>query len=161
MMMSLSVLVRKSRSFVRINWRDKILFFRAFFLSGIARIVILFIPFRGVKRFLGTHKKESSYDIKIEEYRRVKKIAWAVNQASKYTPWESKCLVNAITAQWLLKRHNIYSTIYLGVNKDDKNKLIAHSWLRVGEIIVTGGNVMSEFKEVAKFSNYKQDFIDR
>jgi hypothetical protein len=153
MMISLSVLVRKSKGFVRINWRDKILFFQAFFLSGIARIAILFIPFRVVKRFLGTPKKESSYEIKIEEYRRVKRIAWAVNQASKYTPWESKCLVKAITAQRMLKRYKIYCTIYLGVNKTEKNNMEAHAWLRSGSVFVTGGYEKEDFKEVAKFSN--------
>lgn len=153
MMINLSVLVRKSRSFARIKWRDKILFFRAFFLSGIARIAILFIPFRVVKKFLGIPKKESSYDIKLEEFRRVKRVAWAVNQASKYTPWESKCLVKAITAQWMLKRYKIYSTIYLGVNKTEKNSMEAHAWLRCGSVIVTGGYEKDEFKEVARFSN--------
>jgi hypothetical protein len=153
MMMNLSVLVRKSKSFVRVKWRDKILFFQAFFLSGISRIAILFIPFRVVKRFLGTPKKDSSYEIKIEEYRRVKRIAWAVNQASKYTPWESKCLVKAITAQRMLKRYKIYSTIYLGVNKDEKNNMEAHAWLRSGSVFVTGGYEKDDFKEVAKFSN--------
>jgi hypothetical protein len=153
MMISLSVLVRKSRSFVRIKWTDKILFFKAFFLSGIVRIAILFIPFRKVKRFLGTPKKESSYEVKIEEYRIVKRIAWAVNEASKYTPWESKCLVKAITAQRMLKRCKIYSTIYLGVNKDEKNSMKAHAWLRYGSAFVTGGYEKGDFKEVAKFTN--------
>ena len=155
MMISLSVLVRKSKRFVRINWRDKILFFQAFFLSGIARIAILFIPFKVVKRFLGTPKKESSYEIKIEEYRRVKRVAWAVNQASKYTPWESKCLVKAITAQRMLKTYKTYSTIYLGVNKNEKNNMQAHAWLRSGSVFVTGGYEKDNFKEVAKFSNAK------
>ena len=154
-MMNLSVLNRKLKSFIRINWRDKILFFKAFFLCGIARIVILFIPFRVLRRFLGVPKEESSYDIKIEEFRRVEKIAWAVNVASKYTPWESKCLVKAITAQRMLKRYKVYSTIYLGVNKDEKNNMGAHAWLRCGNLLVTGGHEKENFKEVAKFSNVK------
>lgn len=147
------LLIRKFKSFIRINWRDRILFFRAFFLSGIARIAILVIPFRVIKKFLGVLKKESSYDINIEEFRRVKKIAWAVNQASIYTPWESKCLVKAVTAQRMLKRYNIYSTIYFGINKDEKNNIQAHAWLRCGSVFVTGGYEKDDFKEVAKFSN--------
>jgi hypothetical protein len=155
MTISLSVLIRKSKSFVRINWRDKILFFQAFFFSGIVRIAILFIPFRVVKKFLGTPKKESSYDIKIEEFIKVKKIAWAVNEASKYTPWEGKCLVKAITAQRMLKGYKIYTTIYLGIYKDEKNNMKAHAWLRSGSVFVTGGFEKDDFKEVAKFSNSK------
>ena len=98
---------------------------------------------------------ESCYDIKIEEYRRVKRIVWAVNEASKYTPWESKCLVKAITAQRMLKGYKIYSTIYLGINKDGENNMEAHAWLRCGSMYVTGGYEKEGFKEVAKFSNAK------
>lgn len=154
-MMNLSVLIRKVKSFIRIKWKDKIFFFRAFFLSGIARIVILLIPFRVVKKFLGEPKTESAYHVKVEEYRTAKKIAWAVNIASKYTPWESKCLVKAITAQKMLKVYKIYSTIYLGINKDEKNNIGAHAWLRCGSMYVTGGYEKENFKEVAKFSNAK------
>lgn len=152
-MMNLSILVRKSKSFLRIKWRNKILFFEAFILSGIVRMAILFLPFRMVKKFIGIPRSESPYDVDIEVYRSAKKVSWAVNQASKYTPWESKCLVKAITAQRMLKSQRIYSTIYLGVNKDEKNNMKAHAWLRCGEVFVTGGYGTRDFKEVAKFSN--------
>lgn len=151
--MNFSILTRKSKSFLRIKWIDKILFFKAFIITGIARMAILFLKFKVVKKFMGTPRRESPYVVDKEVYRSAKKISWAVNQASKYTPWESKCLVKAITAQRMLKKHGIYSTIYLGLNKDENNNMKAHAWLRCGELFVTGGYGIRDFKEVAKFSN--------
>ena len=153
--MNLSVLIRKSKSFVRIKWRDKILFFQAFFLSGIARMAILYIPFKRVKKYMGKPMSESPFEVDNEVYKVAKRVAWAVNQACQYTPWKSKCLVRAIIAQRMLKRHKIFSTIYLGVNKDKKNNMQAHAWLRCGEVFVTGGYEKNDFKEVARFSNVK------
>ncbi|WP_423231149.1 lasso peptide biosynthesis B2 protein [Clostridium grantii] len=154
--MTLSTLTRKSKSFLSIRWSDKLLFFKAYIITGIARMAILFLKFNIVKKYMGNPKTESPYILDKEVYRSAKKVSWAVNQASKYTPWESRCLVKAITAQRLLKKKGIYSTIYLGVNKDESNKMNAHAWLRCGELFVTGGYEKNDFKEVAKFSNYSQ-----
>ena len=65
--------------------------------------------------------------------------------------WESKCLVRAMTARKLLKEAGIHSTLYLGVGKDE-GKMIAHAWLRCGQMYVTGGNG-SSYAMVAKFRN--------
>ena len=150
-MQNLSVLTRKTRTFFHIKWCDKVILLEALFLTGIARLVILSIPFGKYKKYIGTHKEETSFDINLEEYRVIKRIAWAVNTVSKYTPWESKCLVQALTAQRMLKERKVSSTLYLGVNKDEKNNMKAHAWLRCGQVIVTGGYNKNEFKEVAKF----------
>lgn len=143
--------IRKIRIFLCIKWYDKALLIQAFLLTGIARLVILFIPFEKYKRYIGKYKKETSFELNSKEYRIIKRVAWAVNIVSRKTPWESKCLVQALTAQRMLKRRKICSTLYLGVNKDAKNTMNAHAWLRCGEVFVTGGYNRDEFKEVAKF----------
>ena len=151
-MQSLSILTRKTRSFFHIKWCDKVIILEALFLTGIARLVILSIPFGKYKKYIGTYKEETSFDISLEEYRVIKRVAWAVNIVSKYTPWESKCLVQALTAQRMLKKRKVCSTLYLGLNKYEKNNMKAHAWLRCGQVIVTGGYNKGEFKEVAKFA---------
>ncbi|MEQ8156756.1 MAG: lasso peptide biosynthesis B2 protein [Clostridiaceae bacterium] len=135
------------------NWRDKLLFFEAFILTGIARGSILFIKFNKLKKYMGNHNTESPMEVDLEVYNTTVRIRRAVLKASQCTPWESKCLVQALTVQRMLKWRNISSTIYLGVNKDKDNKMQAHAWSRVGEIIVTGGEVKDAFTQVSKFSS--------
>jgi hypothetical protein len=154
-MQNLSQLSKKSGSFFKRSNKDKMLFFQAFILCGIARSIIILIPFRKIKGYIGVYNKESSFDIENSKYQLVRKITWAVNRASGLTPWQSKCLVKALTAQRMLKNYNLYSTVYLGVAKEGKRDIKAHAWLRCGAMIVTGGHEKHDFKEIARFSNEK------
>lgn len=145
-------LVKRLYKFSRISWKDKLLLIQAFFLTGLIRFAILFIHFNKLAKLAGKYKEESIQYLSDIERFTAKKISWGVNIVSRSTPWESKCLVKALTAQILLKQRKISSTLYLGVAKDKQNKLIAHAWLRSGIDIITGGEVRILFTEVARFS---------
>ena len=43
-----------------------------------------------------------------------------VNKTLEITPWESKCLVRAMTAKKMMKKRGYKTTLYLGVGKDEK-----------------------------------------
>jgi hypothetical protein len=154
-MLKLSQSSKKIKSFLKRSTGDKLLLLKSFILCGLVRIFILLIPFKRLKKHIGIHNEESSFDIDNSHYKFIKKVAWAVNRASQLTPWQSKCLVQAITAQRILMAHNIYSTLYLGLAKGGEKEIIAHAWLRSGALIVTGYSEMGNFKEVARFSNEK------
>jgi len=157
-MKSLSLYVKKIQSFLSFRLRDKCLLLRVFLLTGIIRMIILTIPFRKMKKYMGNLNKESDSEAAKEEYDVSRRISWAIKTIVKYTPWESKCLVQALTAQYLLCRKGIQSTLYLGVGKEkcisegqkEELNMIAHSWIRCGKLYVTGGNGEG-FAVVAKF----------
>lgn len=123
------------------------------------RFLIRFIPMRYLRKHFGVEGEESSQVATIEQLRYAKMISGYVNRSAENTFWESKCLVRALTAQRLLKRRNIDSTLYLGVGKD-KDKMIAHAWLRCGSLSVTGGDgsgyaIVARYKVLASPSrNY-------
>lgn len=150
-MKSLSVLNRKIKTFLEIDLESKIMFCKAFLLCGFYRFIILYISFNKIKKLLGEKGKESPKQIKRENYEIAKTIGFIVSLASKHTPWESKCLVQAMTAQKLLNDKGIESTLYLGVSKDG-DKMVAHSWLRCGELFVTGGNGDLKYARVNCFT---------
>ncbi len=72
---------------------------------------------------------------------------------SRHTWWESQCLVMAIAAMKMLDRRGIESTLYLGTARDADGKMIAHAWLRSGNIYLTGFEEMRKFTVVGKFGN--------
>lgn len=151
-MQAFCLLIRKIKTFIfKIRIKDKLLFLEAFVLTGIIRFKILRKPFNKLKEEMGTYNKESKEDVELSEYKVCKKIRWIVTTISNHTPWESLCLVQALTVQNMLKRRNISTTIYLGVNKID-NEMKAHAWIRCGKMYITGGNG-SGYATVAKFSN--------
>jgi hypothetical protein len=152
-MQNLSILVRKVRSFTKIKGCDKRILLEALFFTAISRMVILTISFRRYSKYIGVYSKETPTEIGISDYKLIKKVRWAIDIVSRNTPWESKCLVQAMAAMRMLKRRNICSTLYLGVCRDVNYGMKAHAWLRCGQFYITGGYNRNEFKEVAKFAN--------
>ena len=150
-MKKLGILLRCFKKLLfEFSMEDKLLFTEAFFLTGIMRYKILHIPFDKLKKQLGKYNQESKEELSQDEYKVVMKIRNAVVNTSKYTPWESLCLVQSMTVQRMLNKRNISTTLYLGVNKDKNNEMKAHSWIRCGNVFVTGGDG-GTYATVAKF----------
>lgn len=99
---------------------------------------------------LGERNQESSLEMTPESLRIAKLVSRHVNRIAGHTPWESKCMVRAMTAQKLLAEKNIETTLYLGVGKNQDGSMRAHAWLRYGRYCVTGEG-SGECTVVAKF----------
>ncbi len=119
-------------------------------LMAFYRAQMLVVPSKKLQEKWGEKGKESPGEDTRFNYWYAYSVAQDIERVSKNTPWESKCLVKALTARFLLHRKGIVTTLYLGVGKDDKGKMTAHSWLRCGELYVTGGDG-SGYATVAKF----------
>lgn len=151
-MLSFYQWVKRINKFLfKLSIKEKLLFVEAFFLTGLMRAKILKVPFNKLKKELGTYNTESADDVVLDDYNIAKIVRDVVVTISKFTPWESLCLVQAMTVQRMLKKRGISTTIYLGVNKENKN-MVAHAWIRCGKMFVTGGDG-SGYATVAKFSN--------
>ena len=70
----------------------------------------------------------------------VDRVAYAVPIMGLRVPWRSDCVVQALAARRWLARGGVAARICIGVRKDEQG-FAAHAWLRVGERIVTGGDV--------------------
>lgn len=145
--------IRRVSKLFKLSWGEQRLLLEVFFLSGITRFAILFLSFNKLVAFVGKYKEESSDSVRNIDEITINKIRWAISIACRFTPWESKCFVQAFIGQIMLKKRKISSTLYLGVAKDKEKKLLAHAWLRSGTIIVTGGRGYNSFTQVAKFAN--------
>lgn len=141
--------IKKLFRFIKYN-RHKVMSVRALLLSGIYRIEILAIKPNRLRKNWGVEGQESEKAETVEHYRYAVKVAYAVDRICDRTKWESKCLVRALTAQYLLAKKGIHTTMYLGCGMDD-NKMVAHAWLRCGEMFVTGGNGEEKYAIVSKF----------
>jgi len=145
-------LLRLSLKYLRCSRTDKLLLLYIFILLAIVRLLLLLVPFRYITVWLGKYMKESPYIDGTQDIF-INRVGWAIQVVSKYTPWESKCLVQAITAKIVLRHKRLQNTMYLGVAKDREEQMIAHAWLRSGNKLVTGGRNSSMFTVVAKFAD--------
>ena len=114
---------------------------------------LLTIPFRVIAAFLGVHMEETPFqDDKPETREIILKIGQAISRADRFTPWETKCLVQAMAGKAMMRRRALESTLYLGLlKKPDLEHLEAHAWLRYGSKIVCGGKNISHYTVVSTF----------
>lgn len=116
----------------------KPLCFKALCCSAYYRLCIWLLKPARLQKHWGIRGEESPAEETKEVYRYAYRVSYAVDKICTRTTWESKCLVRALSAQKLLKKKGIQSTLYLGCKLDD-GKMVAHAWLRVGAMFVTGG----------------------
>jgi len=125
---------------------------KAVFYAAFARFRIYFFPGNRLHRYLGEKDGETGIEIPNEDERRdIRFVTYKVAGMARRVPWQSKCLVQAMTAQRLLRDYGISSTLYLGVGRDkESGNMVAHAWVRSGPYSVCGGNGEG-YATVAKF----------
>lgn len=125
------------RKCLRLSFRQKMLLPEAVFLSAYYRFLLLHAPFAKLSRRIGIFGYETPFDA--NDHRMVYAVRVVVEAVCRHTPWESKCLVRALTAKKMLNRRGCLCTLYMGVKQTEDGTMDAHAWLRYGDIFVTGG----------------------
>lgn len=127
------------------------LLLESYFYLGIGRY-LKSISFSKVAPSLGKHMDETTFDLYTENKKFLFSVSQAIQIMSRYTFWESQCLVQAIAAMKMLEKRQIESTLYLGTARDETGELIAHAWLRSGPYYITGAEGKEKFTVVGKFA---------
>jgi hypothetical protein len=153
---SLADTVRKFRSR---TWREIGFVAESFVLLGVIRAAILLFPFRKLTGIMGLTQGDGPSSAEAIMSVNPTAIGWAVQAAAARTPWESACLVQALTGMAMLSRRGIKATLYLGVAKDESGTetMAAHAWLRCGDTILTGASVVERFSAISSFSRPPSD----
>ncbi len=141
------------RKFARLSPREQILLIEALFHLTLARVIILVLPFRWFSSRLGQAAAESNSELSAAQVKLAAQIGAAVARMSPHTLLDSACLTQAIAAQWMLHRRHIPSTLYLGIEKESKQKWLAHAWVRCGQNILVGANGYTQYTVVSSFAN--------
>ena len=147
-------MIRKFKKFKKLSAKEKNLFVEAYYTLGIMRAAILRISFKRLTRSLEHQKKKSELaQLDEEQMQMALSIGKAIRQAAAYTPWESACLAQSLTAQRMLKKRGIPGVFYLGAAKDeeDKEKMKAHAWSQCGDQVITGGKGHEKFTVLSVF----------
>jgi hypothetical protein len=115
---------------------------------AVARLAVKALPFRVLAKRLGAQHEQTPTAPTGDPA--LPRVAWAVAAAARRLPWRTECLEQALAARTMLRRRGIASTLYLGVAKDP---VVAHAWLRAGDLNVTGGRDVSRYAVVASFAD--------
>lgn len=147
-------LLRKARSFRRLPYFEQLWFLPAWMLLGLSRFAILAFEFRRLAPWLGIHTQTRAW-IPILNQRdeaMALHISRIVRLASRYTPWQSNCFPQAVTARLLLGLYGVPYALFFGLARDrDTAEMKAHAWVAAGRVRVTGGNSFEQFTVVSCF----------
>lgn len=142
--------IRKVKKFIEMDFKLKCLMMEAFIFLARGRFLKL-LPFAKVAPSLGEESMETEVQVNGNE-KMIKDVSLAIETMSKYTFWESACLVQAIAATRMLNRRKIPTTLYLGIARDQAGKMEAHAWVRSGSHYVTGARGKQRFTVVNTFA---------
>lgn len=145
--------VPPARRLLGLTWRERALLVEAGVWLAAARLVVVAVPFRWLVPRLGAHMAESP---PAGDAARLAGIGWAIRAVATRTPWRSMCLEQAITAKAMLRRRRIPNTLYLGLTRapaGGERPIVAHAWLRSGDVHVTGGAQVGRYAVVSTFAD--------
>ncbi len=119
-------------------------------LLAFAQILVKATPYSWWSRLLGPISGDQEKGNAAAETEIAGSMAWAVNMAARYLPWNAVCLPRAMVAKWMLARRSVSSTLVLGVRKArHSTDTDLHAWLRAGRQTVIGGEVADQFTIIA------------
>lgn len=131
------------------------MFAPAFLLLGLSRAALLTLPFRRIAPLLGRDMR-AAVAVPLageQEVARALHIGRAVRTAARYTPWQSRCLAQAMAARALLGLCGLPYGLYLGVDGRGRSAVVAHAWVCCGRAAVTGGHAFGRYAVVGTFAS--------
>lgn len=130
--------------------RRRLLAVEALVLLVVARIAIAVFPYRWLARAFSieTRTPELSGDARAEAIRSVQR---AIAAAATRLPWESVCFPRAATAQTMLRRRGVATTLYYGAALHPGQGLTAHVWLQDAEHGVIGHETAGRYRILATY----------
>lgn len=147
-------MIQKFKKFTKLSAEEKKLFTEAYITLGIMRAAILRVSFKRLTRSLTHDSKQSELPkLNEQEMKTARIVGRAIVRAAAYTPWESLCLAQSLTAQRMLQKRGVAGVFYLGVMKDEeeKGKMKAHAWTQCSDAIITGGGGHEAFTVLSVF----------
>jgi hypothetical protein len=149
----MNIVKRKIKTFAALGFSTYLILPFMLITLGIMRIVILTMPFRLItKIFLKPKPHKAPYkNNKIQLSQAIGKSASII---AKYTPWQSKCLVQGLAVRTFLRFFRIPSVFYIGVMYDNNNSFLSHAWISSYNTTIVGGDSSFEqFKVIKQFED--------
>ena len=145
---------RAVRHFLALTTRSKALLLQIYLLLGYYRAAIQLSSFRRLSSSLQHHRQEPPrVPATAEQMQRAAHLGYLVAGAARFTPWQSRCLVQVLTLQRMMAKEGLGGRFYLGVMRESgSGELSAHAWLRCGEQIINGAQGHERFTVVSTYN---------
>ncbi len=112
------------------------------------RLALNFLPVQRLTAWMGADAQTRVSPVKdIETIRRVE---WSIGAVVRHGPLTFVCFPQCLAAYFMLRRRHIASRLFYGVTRA-ADQLKAHTWVKVGDRTVVGGDAESQFTVLNTF----------
>lgn len=136
--------------FLQLSGHRRALLLEAALLLGSVQLAARVLDDARLTRWLGRQTSATPGPRSAEQLRLAEEVGWAIAAAARHLPSDPVCLPQALAARLMLRRRHVPSTLYLGVARTPGP--IAHAWLRVGDLVVTGAEGVHRYVVVSTFA---------
>ncbi|HEV2273858.1 MAG TPA: lasso peptide biosynthesis B2 protein [Acidobacteriaceae bacterium] len=114
------------------------------------RIALRFFSVRRLTAWMGQAKPAERLRPEEDALKTIRRIEWAVGSIARHSPLSFVCFPQSLAAYFMLRRRHVGSKLFYGVARDQQH-LKAHTWIKVGDRTVVGGEAESDFTVLAIF----------
>jgi hypothetical protein len=112
------------------------------------RIALNFLPVQRLTAWMGNAAQSSL--AQGEPAQTLRRIEWSIDAVVRHVPFTFVCFPQCLAAYFMLRRRHIASKLFYGVTRD-ADQLKAHTWVKVGDRTVVGGELESRFTVLTTF----------
>jgi hypothetical protein len=112
------------------------------------RLALNFLPVQRLTAWMGTDAEAFLPQAKALET--IRQVEWSIGAVVRHGPLTFVCFPQCLAAYFMLRRRHIASKLFYGVTRD-ADQLKAHTWVKVGDRTVVGGDVESQFTVLNTF----------
>ncbi len=115
------------------------------------RVALRFLPVQKLTAWMGKATSRNGFSLsQPSEAQTLRRVEWSINAMVRHFPLTFVCFPQCLAAYFMLRRRHIASKLFYGVTRE-ANQLKAHTWVKVGDRTVVGGDVASGFTVLATF----------
>ena len=136
--------LRRSRS------SDLLLACEAACMLSFFRLALKFIPVQTLTAWM-SHPRQIDTSLAHDRVSRtLRHIEWSIAAVVRHAPFTFVCFPQCLAAYFMLRRRHIASTLVYGVTREH-DQLKAHTWVKVGDRTIVGGEAAAGFTVLATF----------
>jgi hypothetical protein len=114
------------------------------------RFALNFLPVQRLTAWMGTDARALSSLAPAKALETIRRVEWSIGAVVRHGPLTFVCFPQCLAAYFMLRRRHIASKLFYGVTRD-ADQLKAHTWVKVGDRTVVGGDVESQFTVLNTF----------
>jgi hypothetical protein len=114
------------------------------------RVALNFLPVQKLSAWMSRGNGERVWVAQETAAPTLRRIEWSIDAVVRHFPMTFVCFPQCLAAYFMLRRRHIASRLFYGVARD-ADQLKAHTWVKVGERTIVGGDVESDFTVLTVF----------